>query len=232
MQWIHTVVTLRLSRVLGPGPSRSTLICLHPGAAVSHRGGGDGHHAPGVLPQHAGRLACGDPGDVWWAQDQREGTSAARHHWRWNIEVFSFLMPVQKSTDHCLDFFITNYQSNIHFFFFYFLSNDAYSIALHHDISYYDTSPDSCQHTLLDSCIKPDFDPPLTTTFSLSCRLKTLVNTCVININTHYVVPMGPAFISWLLYKLIVHLTDQRLIPTLPQCTHTHPSPASPSSLC
>lgn len=64
---------LLFCRVLGPGPSCSPRLFLHPGAAVGHRGGGDGHHASGLLPQHAGRLAGGDPGDVWWAQDQREG---------------------------------------------------------------------------------------------------------------------------------------------------------------
>lgn len=71
--WVHLFTALYLSRLLGPGPPCASLILLHPGAAFSHRRGGDGHHASGLLPQHAGRLACGDPGDVWWAQDQREG---------------------------------------------------------------------------------------------------------------------------------------------------------------
>lgn len=59
--------------MLGPGSPCAAILLLHPGTAVSHRGGGYGHHAPGFLPQHAGRLASGDSGDVRRAQDQREG---------------------------------------------------------------------------------------------------------------------------------------------------------------
>lgn len=47
-------IAMCVSRVLGPGPPRASLLLLHPGAAVRHRGGSDGHHAPGLLPQHAG----------------------------------------------------------------------------------------------------------------------------------------------------------------------------------
>lgn len=71
--YVNLCIAMCVSRVLGPRPPRASLLLLYPGAAVSHRGGGDGHNAPRLLPQHAGRLACGDPGDVWWAQDQREG---------------------------------------------------------------------------------------------------------------------------------------------------------------
>lgn len=61
------------SRMLGPGPPCASLLLLHPWAAVGDRGGSHGHHASRLLPQHAGRLAGWDPGDVWRAQDQREG---------------------------------------------------------------------------------------------------------------------------------------------------------------
>lgn len=50
--------------MLGTGPPYPPVILSHPGTADGHRGGGDGHHAPGLLPLYAGGLEGGDPGDV------------------------------------------------------------------------------------------------------------------------------------------------------------------------
>ena len=61
LSWFHLIVYLR---VLGAGPPHPAVVCLYPGAADSHRGGGDGHYAPRLLPLHAGGLEGGDPGDV------------------------------------------------------------------------------------------------------------------------------------------------------------------------